>query len=583
MIGIMKKILLVIIIIIFLASFSCKKQQDSYYEKQYQLANMRPIDYKQEKISGFTSDFPHKFVWEVHLPSDGVLEFAVAVRRHKHGDFPERLQLSVKEKRNFITLLKKQIKLDPQHGRIFYYKVPLKGFKNKQLVLEFELKSQKNNKSFSDIILWGTPKIFSEARSEKLNIVLLTIDALRADHLGCYGYKYNSAPNITKFANEAFVFNRAFAADNSTWPALTSLITSTYPTQHGVIFNGYRFRNNFISLPEILQKNGYQTIALLANMGQATHKGYDYLLKTNDDEILTNVATQKLNQYKDKPFFMWMHYYGTHAAYKAPDKYLSKYGLTPQDLKYGTPPLHYALMGEQKPIPDAILQKIINLYDANIDATDYLVSIMLAEINRLGLKDKTMIIISADHGETLGQHLNYLYHSGALYDAALRIPLLWYIPGKSFAHKSTDELVSSIDIAPTILSYLNIKIPSSFRGINLLKLFKGESLERKWVFSESYGKIYSLRDKKYRYTINPHKEEITIVDTIKVTYDEELYRHPADALEQHNIIKEEPQIAAAYRQMLMQWVNKNLPASVPAQIIDEATREQLKALGYVNP
>jgi len=582
MIGIMKKIVMVIIIIVLLASFSCKKQ-DSHYVKQYPLENIRPINYKQEIISGFTSDFPHKFLWEVQLPSDGTLEFAVAVRKHTYEDFPERLQLSVKEKRSTITLLNKQIKLIRQHGQIFYYKVPLKGFKNKQLFLEFELKSNKNNKSFSDIIIWGTPTIFSEARSEKINIVLITIDALRADHLGCYGYKYNSAPNITKFANEAFVFNRAFATDNSTWSALTSVMTSTYPTQHGVVFNGYRFRNNFISLPEILQQNGYQTIALLANMGQATHKGYDYLLKTNNDEILTNVATQKLNQFKDKPFFMWMHYFGTHAVYKAPDKYLSKYGLTPQDLKYGLPPLHYALMGEQKPIPDAILQKIIKLYDANIDATDYLVSTVLAEINRLGLKDKTMIIFSADHGETLGQHLNYLYHSGALYDAALRIPLLWYIPGKPLTQKSTDELVSSIDIAPTILSYLNIKIPPSFQGINLLKLFKGESLERKWVFSESYGKIYSLRDKKYRYTINPHKEEITIVDTLKVTYDEELYRHPADELEQHNIIKEEPKIATAYRQMLMQWVNKNLPASVPAQTIDEATKEQLKALGYVNP
>ena len=578
----MRKLLVSFIILLMMECISCKTQNHSYVH-YYQNKKIQIIDYREEKIAGFESNLPYIFDWEVQIPSEGYLLFGIAFKAHQFEKFPHKFQILVKEIKKNSILFKEPFAMSPEHIGMFHFKVPLKGLKNKLLNLRFELISLRKNQIFSNAVIWETPKIFSEARSKKPNVIIITIDALRADHLGCYGYPNKTSPSIDKFARNAFKYTNAYSTAGSTWPSLTTLMTSTYPSQHGVIFNGYQLQKNLVSVPEIMQQNGYQTFAFLANMKRGTHKGYNYLYRSRGDKALSNVALQVVNLYKDTNFFIWIHYLGPHAAYEAPDEYLARRGLKHKDLRYGRPIIHNSMMKKQKKFSGEILQKIIKLYDADIEYTDHLVGTLLDEITKLGLKENTIIIISADHGEELAQHFNYLYHSGSLYDSTLRIPLLWYIPSSSDKQKSTDDMISMIDIAPTLLSYLHIKVPASFKGVDVMASPENKSPENKWVFSEEYGKIYTLRDQRYRYIINPGNEEFQIMAYLKIKYDEQLFLHPTDEKEYHTIIAQNPSVAHAYHQLLTAWIHKNLPASVPPQTIDEQTKEQLRALGYVNP
>jgi arylsulfatase A-like enzyme len=544
--------------------------------------HIQPLHLKHESRNGFYTDLPGQFNWKLFLPSKSTMIFSIGINQNYLNSIPKHLTLIIKEQNSNKLLLKKKLK-SFRLGRHFKeFSINLDNFSNKITNLNFELKpNSKNFKSISNAIYWEQPKILFKSDKIEKNIIIITIDTLRADHLSYNGYFRKTSANIDKFASKSLNFSNAFSVSSATWPALTSLMTSVYPSQHGVIFNGYKLTKKIISLPEILQNNNYYTSAILGNMRRATHYGYDYIFKAPSDEVLVSRTLSKIEQLKNRKFFLWVHFLGPHAPYSAPKYYYSKYNITPEDANLGQITTHYKLFENQEVLPPDILHKIIQLYDINIEYTDYLVGLILDKIYQLNLHKNTIIILSADHGEELCQHFNYLYHSGSLYDSSLNIPLLIHIPNSKSKITKINSIVSIIDIAPTILDLVDIPIPRSFKGESLLKTLSKRPLDRDYAFSETNASLFSIRNKEWRTISNPTRKPLNIMTLFQLNYSDELYQHPADSLELNNVAAQKLNVYKQYDIFLKNWIANNLPSQVPSQMLDSETIEQLKALGYI--
>lgn len=576
----MKKLILVFFVILHINS-ACK-QNETYRLIRFQLNNPKSLYLKQEIRYGFTTSIPTNFNWKLTLPAKSILEFSIAANKDKINNLPHRLTLIIKDQKSNKLIYKKIIKCHILAKRFKEFQIDLEQFGNKIVNLNFELKNpQKKSLQINDLIYWEQPKIIPRFNDNtKKNVLIITIDTLRSDHLSYNNYSEKTSPNIDGFALQAINFTNAFSVSSATWPSLTSMMTSVYPSQHGVIFNGYKLTKNFISLPEILQKNSYQTAAILGNMRRATHNGYDYIIKAFNDEIVMQNTIIKLNRYKNRKFFMWVHFLGPHAPYTAPENFYKKHNISSEDIKLGLIKKHYEIFeNNRKSIDKNILQKIIELYDINIEYTDWLVGKIFEKVKELKLANNTIIIISADHGEELCQHHNYLYHSGSLYDSSLKIPLLIYIP--NIRSKKVNQVVSNIDIAPTILDLLNLQNPSSFEGESLLKTLNGRFLKREFAFSEAHAKVFSIRNNNFRFISNPTNKPLDVMNLFTLNYSEELYNSLEDQLELKNIIMENKEAYQKFSLFLKNWIRNKLPEEVPSQAIDEQTIEQLKALGYI--
>lgn len=576
----MNKFIFITSLFIFSISLSCQKKSD-FYIMRYKSNTPILLNLNKEIRNGFITSFPTQFNWKFFLSSQSIMEFSIAVDKDKLNKLPKNLLIVVKEQKSNKILLKKKLNTHRVAKKFFELKINLNNFSGKLVNLNFELKDKAKNNVISNAIYWEQPKIFPLSNKIEKNIIIITIDTLRADHLSYNGYFRRTSPNIDEFSIKSINFKNSFSVSSATWPSLTSLMTSVYPSQHGVIFNGYKLTKKIISLPEVLMENNYQTAAILGNMKRASHNGYDYIFKAPNDELVVSKAISKIQQYKKRRFFIWIHFLGPHASYSAPEIFYSKHNLSPEEARLGLISNHYKLFENNKSLTPDTLDKIIHLYDINIEYTDYLAGLILKKIYELKLNNNTIIVISADHGEELCQHHNFLYHSGSLYDATLHIPLLIYIPHIKTKKSQINNIVSIIDIAPTILDILNLPIPSSFKGESLLKTLYDKPLKRKYAFSETHAQLFSLRNQEYRIIYNSTKKPINVLNLFTLNYSEELYRHPDDYLELNNIRHKKSHIYNEYLLYLQKWIYQNLPSNIPHQIIDPAIIEQLKALGYI--
>lgn len=314
------------------------------------------------------------------------------------------------------------------------------------------------------------------------NVILITIDALRPDHLGCYGYKRDTSPNIDRLASGGILFTQAISQGASTVPSLPSLMTSLYPYQHGVLTNTYRTTITHPVLAQILKDNGYNTCAIVANdiLHTGIAKGFDYAhfdFNMHADAI-TQKAINWLKDNKDKKIFLWLHYFDTHGPYKPPVPYAEKYirdKFYTNDKKINISHDQQHLYRGTDEIPEYIADNgmtnpdyYIAHYDGAISFADAQIGILLQTIEGLGLDGKTLIILTADHGEYLGEHDIYFTHGHTLYDQVIKVPLIIKFNGVVPAGKKFDRIVAHIDILPTILKLAQIHANIKYSGINLM-------------------------------------------------------------------------------------------------------------------
>ncbi len=323
-----------------------------------------------------------------------------------------------------------------------------------------------------------------EANSkDQPNILLVTIDTLRADHLSCYGYQRRTSPTMDALAGEGVRFEHAYCTIPLTGPSHISLFSSRYPQEHGGRINGIPIPKDskWLYLPQILQRFGYYNVAFVSAWPLASHltglskwfhiydeemnRQYQFLSSSRFAEDVTPRAVSWLNSQRVEPFFLWVHYFDPHAPYHLRADFAGP------KTNGKEPAIHNGASAKTK--------NRIRRYDSEIGYVDYHLHSLFRALDKTGLRDSTLVILTADHGESLGEH-DYVGHGSHLYDPILRVPLIMRYPGRISPGKVVATPVSLLDVTPTILELTGLTrrkppIPAKFAGRSLAGAIQGGS------------------------------------------------------------------------------------------------------------
>lgn len=396
--------------------------------------------------------------------------------------------------------------------------------------------------------------------NKKLNVILIGIDTLRADHLGCYGYARPTTPNIDKFASEALLFENCFSHSPVTSPSFMSIFTSRYPIYHGILANTGRMASgrtfiadeNVPTMAELLKDNGYRTGAFTGGGPMAPRLGFDrgfeyYGVPNNrwtpPPKIPRDEIFYWFNEYKKDNFFLFLHTYAVHNPWFAPQKYWNRFdngyagklrlesifnedgGIQKMKRKKKSPYLNYIAMAD--PASSAEMEYMKGNYDAAIQYVDDFFGDLIDHLGSLDLLDNTLIIFTADHGEEFGEHGRVGHKQ--LYNELLHVPLIIRVPGVSGGRFSS--LVRSVDIFPTIFSVSGINFKHPIHGVPLFPV-RGSNILPAISDTEHYGHAYF--DGKYKYIYPRYRKFRHRVD--------ELYDIESDPRERENILFQNPEI-----------------------------------------
>ncbi len=418
------------------------------------------------------------------------------------------------------------------------------------------------------------------------NVVLITIDTLRADHVGCYGYKQIKTPNIDGLAADGARFERAFAVVPVTLPSHTSMLTGTYPMLSGMHdFSGNKLSPLQPTLASVLKQAGYQTGAVIAaavlDSRFGLNQGFDFyydhfdfnrLDEANLDEmerpgnLVADVALnwletnwlEKDHLAKDsqKKFFLWMHLYDPHFPYHPPEPYASEYKTQP--------------------------------YDGEIAFADEQVGRLLRFLKEKGIYQNTIIVLCGDHGESLGEH-GEKTHGFFIYNATMHVPLIIRLPGKlpsQLPEKTSASTlanpVSLVDIMPTVLEAVGLQVPPQVQGRSLLREIRPDpsapdapANRERTLYGETYlprihfnwSELRGSENTKYHFIDAPRPE---------------LYDLTKDPGEIHNLFAEKKAVAEEMRAKLASMIRDYSAGKELAEKtgLDPALMERLKALGY---
>lgn len=332
------------------------------------------------------------------------------------------------------------------------------------------------------------------------NVLLITVDTLRADHLGVYGYERDTSPTVDALADGGVRFSRAYSPRGATWPALTTLMTSWYPSEHGVRENATASTDAPTTLAEALHTHGYQSAAILTNADNAHWEGFDVIRPVHQEPLDANAASEAekwLASPHADPWLLWVHLSSPHDPYVDHPEVRSFL-----DPGYSGPisdaqgPLVRAMFpapsaapaGRAPPAPltgqSADLDAIVARYDSEVANADVAIGRILTALRVQQLEASTLVIVSADHGEELAEHPPYLFHFMSPWDAVLRVPLIASQPGRLPKGKVVEGAVGLIDVAPTVLEWLSLPVPTAWHGGSLAPLLTGASRGDRPVYSE---------------------------------------------------------------------------------------------------
>lgn len=358
-----------------------------------------------------------------------------------------------------------------------------------------------------------------QTKPRPLNLILISVDTLRPDHMGIYGYKKNTTPNIDAWAKNAFVFTNANTVVPSTYPSLAALMTGLHPFTTRIFENGLSpaIDNNVMTLPKILKENNFETAAFVTNpvlepsltnlnAGFDQFNQFDAFGSWKEDRKKYQDFIDKgplwIESHKNNRFFLWIHLMDPHYPYFPPrelaadTKSIEQLGKIASDM-YGC---------RKNPSLPSQINFFKNLYDGDIAAADLLVKKILDKINENGLDKNSIVIFYGDHGEGF-DHNYYLVHGNVLYRSTARTPLIVKLPIFSQG-KQIDRLVDNTDIMPTTLDLLGIsKKNFKFAGKSFAHIFYDSFItkliplgRRDFVYSLSMDlKKYSIYDGRYTF------------------------------------------------------------------------------------
>lgn len=384
------------------------------------------------------------------------------------------------------------------------------------------------------------------AQDKPPNVVFITVDTLRADHLSSWGYHLKTSPNIDKLASDGVRYANAYTVTSRTAPSHYSMFTGRYPQEHGSKLNGFAVPENtkFLFLPQIFQKNGYENAAFasswvvterLTRLGRffdiyddELNRKYQTINSMRWAEDVAPRAISWLRQKKDqqKPFFIWVHLFDPHSPYELRQEFdvTEKTGAPDRTKEKGQ---------------DAVMDNV-RAYNSEILYTDHYIGKIIDAVDEMGLGENTLIVLVADHGESLGENNTDQGHGQWLWESVVRVPMILRWTGTIKPGRVETARVSTIDLMPTILdltikrSKPDVVIPTEYAGRSLTdSLLTGAELPdrivrfvafagQKWIMPKWFAKLwlgdldfplrfgYLQGDRKVLWT--PKKETIDIVN-----------------------------------------------------------------------
>ncbi len=386
-------------------------------------------------------------------------------------------------------------------------------------------------------------------RIARPNVLLVSLDTLRPDHLGCYGYGKPTSPNLDRFAKQCVVFKNCRAQAPWTLPSHMSLFTSMLPTSNGVDSLNKVLAPEIPTLAQLLRDEGYRTAALVNNGQMRRHwgfaRGFDTWREFEADTPAgncENITREALAWLKARdgaaPFFLFLHYYDTHDPYEAPEPYRRRLGTTLTGAKARQ--LCFRYRTPQRNLTDrALLADLVAAYDAEIAWLDDELGKLLA-----AAPADTLVVIFSDHGEAFEEH-GWTLHGATLYDEEVRVPLLVRLPAGVPEKAAVKEPVMLLDVAPTILARCGVRAPAGFQGTDLAPAWEGKALPPRLIPSETKAVLegrYSLS-----VVLHPLKGIYSLFDGHF-----ELYRLPD---EHKDLAATDKAAAAALRKPLRDWMD----------------------------
>lgn len=392
------------------------------------------------------------------------------------------------------------------------------------------------------------------------NVLLITVDTTRADRIGCYGYRPARTPAIDALASRGVLFQKAYAQVPLTLPSHSSIMTGRYPREHGVRDNGREtLGRQFPTLASIFQEHGYRTggfvSAFVLDHRFGIARGFDVYAdqmyaEPPDDapqelQLRANVTTDRalnwLGASPDAPFFCWVHYYDPHDPYDPPAEFVDV---------------------ERDP------------YDGEIAFMDSQIGRLVEWLDRQGLRDKTLIVLIGDHGESLGEHDEH-GHTNFTYDTNLHIPLIFASGHAGQPGLRSNVLVESVDVLPTVLELFGWKSPDALMSRSLVPILGGGSLADAEVYSETlyvrngfgWAEQRSLTTSEWKF-ISSEKPEL---------YD--LVKDPGEV---NNVIEAHPRVAAELNARLLARFEAMVPGKAEKADLSEAAKAGLAGLGYLD-
>jgi arylsulfatase A-like enzyme/Tfp pilus assembly protein PilF len=409
------------------------------------------------------------------------------------------------------------------------------------------------------ITLLFTPALKASPEKNKipLNVLVITIDTLRSDKLSCYSPEAPLTPHIDKLAEKGVLFTRAFAHNTLTLPSHTNIFLGTTPLAHGVHTNTLSVVNDsFVTMAEFFRTAGFQTGAFIGGSTLDSRFGLDQGFDVYDDDFKIRGAMKFFEaerpaeivvgrsigwlQKAQPPWFLWVHLFDPHFPYEPPEPYRTEYSQ--------------------------------NLYDGEVVYADSTVGRLLEFLEKIQQDKSTIIILTSDHGESLGDH-GEMTHGIMAYNPTLWIPLIISSPG--LKPRQVSQLVSHIDVFPTLCDLLGMGKPSFLQGLSLVPAAKGKKLPLRRIFFES---LYPYYEMGWAPLTGYIENSMKFIDSpIPELFD--LYK---DFGESHNLIQ--PPNAGAYRENLSELKKSlsNRDENLENARINPNLMEKLRSLGYIS-
>jgi arylsulfatase A-like enzyme len=436
---------------------------------------------------------------------------------------------------------------------------------------------------------WSVPALSGPRPPDDWNVLIVSIDTLRADHLSAYGYARATSPHIDALARRGLLFENAETVQSATWPALTSLHSSLYPSAHGVVENGQPMPEGLTTLAELLRARGFSTSAFITNMTRGRHPGFSRLFLSREggqvaaDRAAVGQAVAQLQRERDRRFFMWVHLLSPHADYAPPTPHASSFVRPGSSSLRGQLEELAALRRQGTLLPAADIAQVVGLYDGEVAFVDELVGQLLAALRSTGLEKSTMVILTADHGEDLYEHNRYFFHSPSVYRSSMHVPLIMTLPNGPTGQRTVHP-ASLVDVTPTILGVLGLPIPSLLQGKNLLPggVLPKEPV-RTMTFGETHGRIFTVRTPEWRFVYNPERVRPDAPGGPYPIAEVELYDLKRDPREAQNIASSRPDLVRAFSAEALAFRHRTRRKDPLATGPDPEAVEELRALGYLEP